>query len=690
MFVTTFLILGVFELGNYFPENNSFLKPWLLKLIRLYYIAVAVLSLTDNIIRTASIDNGQLIPVFGKLVPMYLFANIFGLGMFSYITRRKYVKGSRLLKRQIFYIATGLMISAILGGITNLFFVLAGVSSFVALGPSFVLILLSFLFFLLIQGELFNIRIFFGRLSYYALLSIFIIVFYYASYIIDHAFFKSSFNIGSILIGIPFSVIFIFFFNTLNKYIQDKIDSTLISPDYDPKAIIANTNSSLSTVLDVDTISNTIINVYATTIRSSFEGIALFVAGELQLKKGKKEIAWEEGLLEKIFNFISKNQKPIIVDFSEAKMNEAGSESYEQLHDIIGLMNRASLKIVLPLFQEKKLNGVILLGKKQREIPYNSIEIDFVKDIANIASISLARALLYQEVQSFSKVLEEKVKKATKELTLKNVELEESLRKERDMLDILGHELRTPLSTSRNSLEMLDIYKKQGKLDEAKLNHHLDIAKENLTREIKILETILSSSRIDNSRLQLNYEEVDANDVVEDSISSYKEQAEKKGLILKTILPNDRVYCYGDRAATQQIVDNLVSNAIKYTQKGAVTVELKLEAETVVFTVSDTGEGIPAEEIPNLGKKFYRINPYLKSEGKIGGRQIVRPGGTGIGLYVVFKLTGMMNGTVNVSSEVGKGSAFTIKLPRFNPQIHEIKKIVEEQQQPVKAEALVV
>src|SRR6185369_11816717 len=85
--------------------------------------------------------------------------------------------------------------------------------------------------------------------------------------------------------------------------------------------------------------------------------------------------------------------------------------------------------------------------------------------------------------------------------------------------------------------------------------------------------------------------------------------------------------------------------------------------------VTDTGEGIPEADIPKLGTKFFRANMYLKSDGKIGDRKIVRPGGTGIGLYVVFQIVKFMYGEVKVTSKVGEGSTFSFTVLKYTPEL---------------------
>jgi signal transduction histidine kinase len=311
----------------------------------------------------------------------------------------------------------------------------------------------------------------------------------------------------------------------------------------------------------------------------------------------------------------------------------------------------------------------VTLGNKEDSVIYNSLQINFIDSLCETTDLALIRSNLYEEVEEFNETLQTKIKDATEEINHQNQKLSESLRIERDMLDVLGHELRTPLGTIRNSMGVMEIKYKSGQLQPADLENFLRIATENIRREIQLLETILASAKIDNDKLDLNFEKVDASDVVSDSFEAYKFDAEKKGLKLIYNKTEDQIYVYADRLRIQQVMDNLTNNAVKYTRTGEVELRLEDKGKYINFSVTDTGEGIPAEDIPKLGTKFFRANMYLQSNGKLGDRQIIRPGGTGIGLYVVFQIVKFMFGEVKVTSTLGKGSTFEFTVLKYTDEL---------------------
>jgi len=126
-----------------------------------------------------------------------------------------------------------------------------------------------------------------------------------------------------------------------------------------------------------------------------------------------------------------------------------------------------------------------------------------------------------------------------------------------------------------------------------------------------------------------------------------------------------------DNDHIREIVNNLVDNAIKYTLKGEVSIDVTGDDEHVIFSVKDSGIGIPNEDIPHLFQKFYRVDN--KDTHEIGG--------TGLGLYLCRKLAEMMGGRIWVESKYGEGSTFNVELPRISRQ--EAEKLKEQEKSKI-------
>lgn len=273
-------------------------------------------------------------------------------------------------------------------------------------------------------------------------------------------------------------------------------------------------------------------------------------------------------------------------------------------------------------------------------------------------------------------------------IAIANVELDKSRQQyyelaiaQRDMMDIIGHELRTPLSIIKISLGSLDLKaKKSPDSFNADLYWpHSNKMHSAIERETKLLETMLTSTKIDASRLELSLTKVRLNDLVNDSLLGHQQDIVEKNLEIFTNGTEQEVFIYADKVRFAEVVDNLVSNAIKYTERGSISISVSDTEDMVTLSVKDTGVGMPPEALKRLGEKFYRVKQYSDSNESGNGATvqngIVRPGGTGLGLYVTFGLVKMMGGEVNVVSEMGKGSCFTVTVPKYINQKDNISEL---------------
>lgn len=353
-------------------------------------------------------------------------------------------------------------------------------------------------------------------------------------------------------------------------------------------------------------------------------------------------------------------QEPLIEQFLLKKVDEIATKS---LYDIFREKN---IELVIPLNIGDRLGGMIVMKNLTRVLGIKEHEI--LNLLAENASLAISRAILHEEVEEYSKSLESKVSEQTQELRLRMESMEEMRQREKDLLDIMGHELRTPLTIARNSLELIDMHKaKQRKKRkrikwDSNLQKQFDYVKAAIRREMGIVETLLSATKLDAKKMETHIVDVDLSKVVDTTLLGFEKEAVNKGLKVKVELNRKKNWVVkADSLQIQQVLDNLVSNAVKYTHKGFVKISLKDLDKKVSLVISDSGEGMTKESIKKLGTKFFRLNQHIPTNGDRGSeRGIVRPGGTGLGLYVAFGLVDLMGGTYKVESELGKGSTFTV------------------------------
>lgn len=214
----------------------------------------------------------------------------------------------------------------------------------------------------------------------------------------------------------------------------------------------------------------------------------------------------------------------------------------------------------------------------------------------------------------------------------------------------ISHEFRTPLTLILGPLAELRNH--TDGLD-AQAREELDLVHRNGLRLAKLVNTLLDFSRIQAGRMQARFEPVDLSAVTAELASVFRSAVERAGLTFSVDCPPLAEPVYVDRDMWEKVVLNLLSNALKFTLEGAVTVRVTRDDGTAVVTVADTGVGIPATDMPRLFERFHRVETtYARSTE-----------GSGIGLALVKELVGLHGGTIGAHSEEGRGTVFTIRMP---------------------------
>ncbi len=243
-------------------------------------------------------------------------------------------------------------------------------------------------------------------------------------------------------------------------------------------------------------------------------------------------------------------------------------------------------------------------------------------------------------------------KKMIEDLVKAKNKAEEANRLKSSFLANMSHELRTPMVGILGYTDIL--------VTELTNPEHLELANMVLSsgkRLIDTLNSILDLSSIEARKMELKYESVNVAKVLKESVNLFIPNAASKGLYIKSILPDQDLIIYSDSEVLNKIFNNIIRNAVKYTESGGITVELDLISsggeKNAVISVTDTGIGISSEYHEIIFEPFRQV-----SEGYTRKYE-----GTGLGLSITHKLVRMLDGKIFLESTPGKGSKFTVKIP---------------------------
>jgi signal transduction histidine kinase len=280
-----------------------------------------------------------------------------------------------------------------------------------------------------------------------------------------------------------------------------------------------------------------------------------------------------------------------------------------------------------------------------------------LKNAVRIYRAELQVSIAYEELQETNKLLlnqNEELTRQQQQIRIQNLELLKASRLKSQFLATMSHELRTPMNAIIGFSQVL--------LRESKgdLNAHQHTMVERILSNSRnllcLVNDILDLSKIEAGRLELKPEPCDILQLTEATVSQLRALAEEKNLLVRVESHLAHSRAFNDSMRVRQVLVNLVSNAIKFTETGEILIRLnEPEPNRIAIAVQDPGIGIAASEIDQIFEVFRQIDQTIN-------RQY---GGTGLGLAITRSLVEMMGGSISVQSQLGVGSTFRIEIPRY-------------------------
>ena len=315
--------------------------------------------------------------------------------------------------------------------------------------------------------------------------------------------------------------------------------------------------------------------------------------------------------------------RPHLVEHATDDMLAAGSASEEQLTMLRSLGFRSW--IVAPMTAGGHTLGTLTVVHGESARRYKETDLPFIEDLARRAATAIENARLYEAADSANRAKDE-------------------------FLATLSHELRTPLTAITGWAHMLQV----GKVDEQTAKLAVDTIVRSAQTQAELIDDLLDLSRVVAGTLHLTVATVDLGAIIEDALVAARPAADAKALTLQFDDLTPAALVRGDERRLRQVVWNLVTNAVKFTDGGAIRIVLSVQERNARLEVIDTGRGIDAAFLPHVWDRFRQADSSTSRQ----------HGGLGLGLAVVRHLVELHGGTVAVESAgAGRGARFTVEIP---------------------------
>lgn len=630
--------LVFFLLVTTYPQDRIQLtrrKLYFCVLSTLFLIILTQSNLVFSAVRVLATGTS---PQPGIAMPLFLLHTLgfLGAGFFSLI--KKYKKAYGAERQQLKFLLLGSLVMFIAIIIGNLLMViLLDQSWFVQFLPLYIFFFIGFVSYAIIKHRFLDIGLVVARTVSYSFLLLIIATIYSAILLGAVALIPGEYQVA---ISTLLALFIAFTFPALKSLIEKITNNIFYKQTYDPAYLLEKLANIQRSTLDMDRL---MIKTLEALHRAMHVSKAVFVVLN-QEKPYAKHAVGVDGAMKIDLNDILKlsdraGTKPLL--YEDIKMGFVKQ-----------FMQQNQFRVIIPLTVKSNRHGVLLLGEKSSGNIYNQQDVSILEVLTPQIAVAVQNTLSYDQIQKFNATLRDEVKKATAKLSSANKNLRHLDKLKDEFVYIATHELKNPVTAMRGYLSLINegLYGDVPK----KLKDPLTQLNASNQQLVTLVNDLLQIARSEAKSITIHTETIDVCGIIQAVIGTLKPLADQKKIKLTHHCPTKQLFVRADPDKLREIFNNLVSNAIKYSETGTISIYHITEQDMVVTHVKDQGFGIAEQDQKKLFTRFYRVEEQV-AKGIPG---------TGLGLFIVKQLVEKMRGRIWFTSKLGSGTTFSFSLPQ--------------------------
>ena len=647
--ISSFLLFS-----KHFPEEHALKKNYLIYVFILPLCIFIILLPFRLFVSGITVKGDEIQPIIGPLYPILTLWSVVGAIYGSSILFRKYLRSKGRAKDQLRYLFFGFFTFLISVTVMSVILPGLGIGSVAFFSPAASLMLIGTTAYAIVRHKLLDIRLIAARAVAYFSLVIFIgmgyiaFLFNVAVLLNNDAPTRETFE--EFIIPTVIALLFAISFQPLRRFFERITNKIFYKDNYDAQDLLWSLSRIMASTLNLSHLSQRILDKMLSEMNISYGSIVLIRNSSVIWVGTEGQTMGHPFKGMEIYQLIQQSYKPHSKD--EPLL------IYEELSDttaIKTIMREHEITIVLPLVVREELIGGIVLGQKSSGEIYSSADIDVLKIVAPEIAVAVKNSLSFDEIKRFNVTLEEEIKHATERIRNANHRLKELDNLKDEFVSIASHELRTPMTAIKSYLWMA--MNQPGQKVKEPLAQYLKISFSSTERLIRLVNDMLTVSRIERNKIELKIDEVDVFDILQQVYEELKVTADERKIHFTLNGKDNAPYMVeGDKEKLREVFQNIIGNALKFTSAdGNIKILVEKKAGTIHASISDTGPGIHKDSMKDLFKKFSKIEySYAKHSSQPG---------TGLGLYISKQIVSLHGGDIQVESEVNVGTTFTVLLP---------------------------